>query len=233
MTDVLRPSFETGSSSPVVESSPTARVEANGPVSEWPEGVPRRMSFEEYLAWDHEGVRAEWVDGEVVIVASVRLDHQFIMGFLYRLVIGFVERESLGVVLLPSTRMRLPEKPSGREPDLLFVAASHADRLKETYVDGPADLVVEIVSPDSEIRDRADKFLEYEAAGITEYWLLDPLRHEAFFYVLGDDARYHPRAVATDGVYHSHVLDRFRLRPDWLWRTPLPTPEAALAELND
>jgi Uma2 family endonuclease len=142
MTDVLRPSSERGSSTPGVKPPPTSRADAHGVAAEWPEGIPRCLTFEEYLAWDYEGIRAEWVNGDVVIVASVRLDHQFIMGFLYRLVIGFVERGNLGQVLLPSTRMRLPEKPSGREPDLLFVAASHADRLKETYVDGPADLVV-------------------------------------------------------------------------------------------
>jgi Uma2 family endonuclease len=190
------------------------------------------MTFEEYLAWDQEGIRAEWVCGEVILVASVRLDHQFIMGFLYRLLIAFVERENLGVVLLPPTRMRLPEKPSGREPDLMFIASAHAERLQETYVDGPADLVVEIVSPDSEVRDRADKFLEYETAGIPEYWLLDPRRQEASFYVLGADAQYHRRPVSSDGLYQSHVLAGFRLRVDWLWRTPLPTPEAAIAELH-
>jgi Uma2 family endonuclease len=99
-------------------------------------------------------------------------------------------------------------------------------------VDGPADLVIEIMSPEGEERDRATKFVEYEAAGVPEYWLIDLLRHEAYFNVLGEDGRYHLRLPAPDGTYVSPVLEGFRLRPDWLWREPLPSPEDALAELS-
>lgn len=55
-----------------------------------------------------------------------------------------------------------------------FVASEHLDRLKETYLDGPADLVVGIVSPDSVGRDRGEKFYEYAQGGVPEYWLIDP-----------------------------------------------------------
>ncbi|MGE3913974.1 MAG: Uma2 family endonuclease, partial [Chloroflexota bacterium] len=85
--------------------------------------------------------------------------------------------------------------------------------------------------PESDQRDRSEKFQEYEAAGVPEYWLIDPLRHEALFYVLGEDALYHLRLPSPEGVYTSIMLEGFRLRPDWLWRRPLPSPEAALAEL--
>lgn len=46
--------------------------------------------------------------------------------------------------------------------------------MKETYLDGPADLVVGIVSPDSVGRDRGEKFYEYAQGGVPEYWLIDP-----------------------------------------------------------
>jgi Uma2 family endonuclease len=217
MTDVLQP--------------PSAPPAADAAASAWPEGVPRRMTFEEYLDWDFEDVRAEWVDGEVVLMSPVRLDHQFIMQFLYELIIAHVRRYGLGKVLLPPTRMRLSTRPSGREPDLLFVSTKNASRLKVAVVDGPADLVVEIMSPESEERDRATKFVEYEAAGIPEYWLIDPLRHEVLFNLLGEDGHYHPGVVSQEGVYRSRMLEGFRFRPDWLWRDPLPAPEAARAEL--
>jgi Uma2 family endonuclease len=114
---------------------------------------------------------------------------------------------------------------------LLFVAAVHADRIRETYLDGPADLVVEIVSPESMIRDRREKFLEYQAAKIPEYWLLDQPRREALFYVLDADGRYQLSPVGEDGIYTSTMLPGFRLRVEWLWRSPLPTLSEALADL--
>jgi Uma2 family endonuclease len=118
--------------------------------------------------------------------------------------------------------MRLETRPSGREPDLVFIATEHLDRLKDTYLDGPADLAVEVVSPDSDVRDRSEKFREYEGAGIPEYWLLDPIRREALFYRLGDDGRYHLVPIGEDGLFRSVVLPGFTLRIAWLWQRPLP-----------
>jgi len=233
MTDVLQPSSATGSSIPSTEQPEPMPTAANGAASARPPGIPTRMTWEEYLAWDFEDCQAEWVDGEVVMMPPVRVDHQFILGFLYEVIARYVRRHRLGRVLFAPALMRLSSRPSGREPDLLCLAAAHVDRLKETYVDGPADLAVEIVSPDSEARDRATKLVEYEAGGVTDYWLIDPLRKETYFYVLGEDGRYHLAPVSADGVYESHVLEGFRLRVDWLWQVPLPDPDDAIAELAD
>ena len=113
--------------------------------------------------------------------------HQLIVGFLEKVLETFVEQHNLGVVLSAPFQMRLEH---GREPDLLFVANEHLDRLQETCLDGPADLVVEIVSPESAGRDRGEKFYEYARGGVPEYWLIDPLRQWAEFYHLGEDRRY-------------------------------------------
>ena len=175
-------------------------------------------TFEEFLAWCDGDTRAEWVDGEVVLMSPARLDHQDVLRFIARLVSAFVDAHGLGYVYFAPVLMRLPTRPSGREPDLVFVASRHAGRLRDTYIDGPADLVVEIVSPDSEERDRVDKLGEYEAAGIPEYWLIDLPRREAAFYRLD-----------PDGSYRSRVLPGFRLRVAWLSQQPLPRVADVLA----
>ncbi|MCY4410409.1 MAG: Uma2 family endonuclease, partial [Caldilineaceae bacterium] len=59
------------------------------------------------------------------------------------------------------------------EPDLVFMAAEHADRLGEQFWEG-ADLVMEVVSPDDPQRDNVTKRREYAQAGIPEYWIVDP-----------------------------------------------------------
>jgi Uma2 family endonuclease len=215
MTDVLQPS-----------SAPDWAPEL-------PADFQPHMTWDQYLAWDHECIRAEWVDGEVVIAAPMRVSELFLAQFLYELFMRHVERNVTGYVLIATFLMRLPERPSARTPDLMFLSAEHKERLTDFFIDGPADLVVEVIAPDSDGRDRSTKFVEYEAGGVPEYWLLDPLRREAYFYVLGEDGRYHLAPIAPDGVYHSHVLNGFRLQVDWLWRIPLPEPDEALAELPD
>jgi len=190
------------------------------------------MSFDEFLAWDSEDAFAEWVDGEVIIISPASADHQRLRDFLLVLISHFLEFSPIGELFSSPYLMRLRFRPSGREPDLFFVAHEHADRAMATYLDGPADLAVEIVSPDSERRDRVDKYREYETAGIAEYWLLDPIRHEATFFQLGSDQHYHSVPLEDDGFYHSAVLRGFGLRVDWLWQQPRPRVSDILREIT-
>ena len=129
--------------------------------------------------------------------------------------------------------MRIVPGRSSREPDLLFVARDHRDRIADKRVEGPADLVVELISDDSVTRDRVDKSREYEAAGIPEYWLLDPRprQQRADFYQLTGAGTYRPVSPDADGRYHSVVVPGFWLRPDWLWQDPLPAVWTCLAEI--
>ncbi len=128
--------------------------------------------------------------------------------------------------------MRLSARPSGREPDLLFVKTENLERLKVKYLDGPADLVVEVISPESRARDRGDKFYEYEQAGVPEYWILDQARRKAEFYVLGADGTYESATVGADGIYHSTAMTGLRLRVAWLWQDPAPDIMLVLREWN-
>ena len=142
----------------------------------------------------------------------------------------FVEIHNLGEVVQAGYAMKLEAQRRGREPDLVFVSKENAKILKQKYLDGAADIAVEIVSPESVERDRQTKFAEYETAGIKEYWLIDPERRQAEFYRLNADGFYQ-RTLVPDGIFRSEVLPTFHLRVEWLWQEPLPTL-AALKELN-
>ena len=98
---------------------------------------------------------------------------------------------------------------------------------------GPADLVVEVVSDESVARDRTDKFYEYQAAGIQEYWILDPLPGcmQADFCVLEDQGRYRPVPVDSNGRYASTVLAGFWLQMDWMLSPEPPAVLQALAQI--
>jgi len=121
---------------------------------------PPKMTYEEFLAWADEDTCAEWVDGEVIMLTPAPRKHQDVAVFLIALLRHFVETHSLGAILSAPFQMKTGPDLPGREPDILFVAREHLDRLKDTYLDGPADLVVEIVSSDSRARDRGEKFYE-------------------------------------------------------------------------
>ena len=188
-----------------------------------PKQAPLRMTWEEFLAWGDEDTRAEWVDGEVIILSPTSRKHQKQGHFLLRLICEFLDDNPIGEVFNDVFLMRLPERPSGRMPDILYVSNEHLDRLTETYVNGPADLAIEIVSPDSEHRDRTEKLAEYERAGVSEYWWVDEKRQAARFFQLGGDGQYQEVFPDEHGVYRSAAITGLWLRLEWLWRTPKPT----------
>ena len=187
-----------------------------------------KLSYEEFLAWADEDTLAEWVDGEISMASPASKVHQDIAGLLHSVLRAFIEQHNLGLVLSAPFQMKLEH---GREPDLLFIAAEHLGRLKQTYLDGPADLVVEIVAPESAARDRGDKYYEYEAGGVPEYWLIDPQRQRAEFYCLQDDL-YRLVQPDAEGVYRSAVVPGLWLRVAWLWQEPLPPVLDVLRELG-
>lgn len=192
-----------------------------------------KMTWDEFLDWCDEDTWAEWVNGEVQMVTPAGDEHQDLADFLTTILRQYVRQKKLGWIRSAPFLMRLSNVPSGREPDILFVREEHRDRVKRTYLDGPADLVIEIVSPESIARDRGDKFVEYEQAGVVEYWLLDPTRERAECYRL--DARGMYRLIDPDanGIYRSQVVDGFWLRVEWLWQDPLPMEEDVLREIRE
>ena len=178
------------------------------------------MAYEEFLDWHPASGLAEWVNGEAILMPPPSLQHQDLIAFLSDRLRWFVRSRDLGKVFFAPVQMRL--RTSGREPDILFVAKEHHNRFRELYLDGPADLVVEVISPEGRSRDRIEKFREYQQAGVREYWLVDPARQEAEFYALDEDGVYQPLLVGSDGVFRSDVLKGFWLKVGWLWQDPFP-----------
>lgn len=179
-----------------------------------------KLTYEQFLQQLDEDTLAEWVDGEVVYLSPAGLEHQDIAGFLTAVLRAYVQKYQLGRVVSAPFQMRLLRSERGREPDLLFVSNENLHRLHETYLEGGADLVVEVTSPESLLRDRGEKRAEYELEGIREYWIINPDERRVDFLVLGEDGRYERRREDADGVYHSEVLKGFRLPVRWLWERP-------------
>ncbi|MBI4584831.1 MAG: Uma2 family endonuclease [Planctomycetes bacterium] len=190
---------------------------------------PLKMTYEEFLNWADEDTLAEWVDGGVIMTSPASKRHQKTGSFVGQMVDQYVRHKKLGEVLFPPFQMKLLR--TGRDPDLIFVANENLSRLKENYLDGPADLALEIVSKESAGRDRGDKFYEYEEAGIPEYWLIDPMVKRAEFYRLSPESRYFLAPVDSQGIYRSAKLAGFWLKLDWLWQDPPPAVEDVLLEV--
>jgi len=183
--------------------------------------VTEKLTFEEFIQ-KYMDVHAELVNGDVQMMTPASDKHQDLVRWFTSIFSLFVEGRGLGVVRAAPLTMRIPGKDShGREPDVMFISQARLGILQPTCLAEPADLVIEIISPESVGRDRGEKFVEYEAAGVPEYWLIDPDREQAEFYRLADDGHYRLQPT-PNGRFESQVMPGFWLQVDWLWQKTLP-----------
>ncbi len=133
----------------------------------------RRWTYDELLvALPETNVPIELWEGEFVISPSPSFFHQQLIDRFHDALKAWVRPRDLGQTCVAPMDMILTQHDVA-QPDVLFIAK---DRLAiiQDRVRGPADLVVEVISPGSRQKDRIEKRDLYEQHGIKEYWIIDP-----------------------------------------------------------
>lgn len=179
------------------------------------------VTFEEYLK-RFEGMHCELVNGNVIKMSPATLQHQNIFGYLFVLLGAYFDFRKNGRVITQPFTQRLPNVQPKREPDLMIVLEENYYRIQETFLDGPADVCIEIVSEESASRDYMTKLEEYQEGGVGEYWLFDPLRSVTLFYRLNANSVYEPQSLDAEGNYRSPLLPGLVIHVPTLWKVPLP-----------
>jgi Uma2 family endonuclease len=156
------------------------------------------LSEEEYL-WltDRTSRLLEYTDGYVEVLPMPTSKHQGIVLLFIRLLLPFLDARG-GILRFAPMRLRL-RAGKFREPDLMLLLDTADPRNQDRYWLG-ADLVLEVVSPDNPARDLVEKRQDYAAAGIPEYWIVNPLNRTITVLVL-QDAEY-----AEHGVFVNRAL---------------------------
>lgn len=170
----------------------------------------------------------EYLDGRLVMSpASDR--HEDLFRFLLTLLSTYLDARRGGVVRGSRYPMRLDERWSP-EPDLLVVRDERRHLLTSKYLDGPADLVIEIASeadPRFEIR---EKLPRYRQAGVPEIWLIHPLQNTLLASRIDATGSYAEARLAS-GRIESAVVPGFWLEVGWLWQERLPSTYACLQQI--
>lgn len=192
--------------SPVARSQPQGDVIASG------------ISYDLFLQ-QYDGEHVEWVEGRVIRMASVTARHDNLSLFFTTLLELYLSISGGGFIFRDPMILRLPT--SGRAPDVQVLLPARQSQIRDREILAPVDLIIEIVSPTSIRRDYFEKFGEYEAAGIPEYWIIDPDREQAVFYILDEHGFYTAR-LPIGGVYYSAMLPQLALPLDLLWQPELP-----------
>lgn len=182
------------------------------------------VSFDEYME-KYAADFCEWIDGVVIKMSPVTDTHDIITRLLSNLLEAYLELRPIAVLREDPFVLKLSDTIS-REPDLQVVLNEHAERIQKTKILGKADIVIEVVLLESTDRDYGRKFTEYEAAGVPEYWIIDPLRQETRFFRLTNEGFYASQPLNENDEYETPMLPGLRLPTDWLWQTTPPGPIA-------
>jgi Uma2 family endonuclease len=184
---------------------------------------PRKTTYEDYTTLPDDAGLVEWVNEEIIFHMPPKPIHQVMIRYLTALLTNFTEFLRVGKMFPSPIEVRCKPDGNSREPDLLFLSNEKLHLVGESRIEGPPDLIIEIISDESVSRDYDDKFIEYQECGVSEYWIIDPRprRKRALFYQLGDDGAYFPVSPGG-GIYHSRAVPGFWFKVAWLWEQPDP-----------
>jgi Uma2 family endonuclease len=132
-------------------------------------------TYADFLEWD-ESDRCELVDGEIFMLAAPSTEHQRVLGRIHIILGNFLSGKPCEVFPAPFAVRLNPLADNSDdtvlEPDIVVVCDS--SKLDKRGCNGAPDLVVEIISQSTARYDKVEKFRRYQAAGVREYWIVDP-----------------------------------------------------------
>jgi Uma2 family endonuclease len=188
-------------------------------VSRVPDSIPPgriKLTYEDYVELPDDGRRYEILDGELEVSPAPAPLHQRVLRNLSFALHAHTQARGLGnvyfapvdVILAPTTVV---------QPDAIFVASGRDAIVTARGVEGPPDLVVEILSPWSVRRDRVTKAAVYARAGVRHYWLVDPEARIIEIYEAGGEAYQLVATHGAAGVVRTGLFPELELDLSLVW----------------
>lgn len=160
-----------------------------------------------------EGEPCELLRGRFVMSPSPIPCHQMISALLSELLLK-ASRQGGGMSLVAPMDVVLSDDTIP-QPDLLYIAKDRREIIKQR-VEGPPDLVIEILSPGTERRDRLAKLDLYARYGVSEYWIVDP-EAQLIEFLLNEQGRYVVLTQADD-QFQSPRLSEISIQLADFWK---------------
>lgn len=156
-----------------------------------------------------DGQRAELIDGELYMMAAPDRIHQRLVMMLSNSIFNYIQSHNGDCEVYPSpfaVFLNADDK-TYLEPDISVICDKN--KLTEKGCSGAPDWIIEIVSPSSRQMDYNKKLFQYRTAGVREYWIADPAKHQILAYNFESDAfeQYSFSDKAKTGIYEDFEID--------------------------
>jgi Uma2 family endonuclease len=186
------------------------------------------LSEDDFYRLADEDSDWEFLDGRIIMHSPASSRHEDLFRFLLTLFSGYLDERKGAVVRGSRYPMRLDSSWSP-EPDLMIVRDKRRHLMTQHRLEGPADMVIEIVSESDPRLDYREKLPRYCEAGIEEIWIVDPFKNELRVETKAR-AGYASR-TSSSGRLESTVVSGFWINVEWLWGADLPSSMGCLREI--
>ena len=162
-----------------------------------------RYSYQDYLKWD-DNERWELIDGVAYnMTPAPSFRHQRIVGNFYQKIATILEGKSCVPGIAP-TDILLSEY-NVVQPDVFVVC--DPEKITDQIIKGAPEIVIEVLSPGTSLKDRREKKQLYERFSVMEYLIVDPIGQHVERFLLQDDGTFDKGAIfAPDEKITFHVL---------------------------
>lgn len=171
----------------------------------------KEWTVDDYLLLGETNTPCQLINGELIMSPSPSPLHQIVLGNLYILIESYSKKVE-GLALFSPLDLYV-DRRNIFQPDLIFLSKKQKAFITSRGVEGPPELVVEVISPSNSYTDRYEKKNAYQKFGIVEYWIIDPANQTLEVYYSADWTK--PMLyLAGEGKVTSSVLKElsFNLR---------------------
>ena len=180
--------------------------------------VRRAVRYRAEDIWDtpEDGNRYEVIDGDLYMTPPPTIAHQRPSGRLHLYVGGYLLVHPIGEMFSAPVGLTL-DGANGLQPDLVYVSNERRHIIGERGIVGAPDLIIEVLSPSTQARDRGIKWRRYAASGVPRYWIVAPRTRTLEEHVLFEGG-YELRATYGDGdTFRPDLFPGLNIPIDALW----------------
>lgn len=172
------------------------------------------LTADELFNFPDDGKRREIIEGVLYVAAAPSRLHQEVLSRLFLLVGNLVAATKSGRAYFSPVDVRFSAHDLV-QPDLIYIRRERLHLYRGHIMDGPPDLVMEVISPSNRGYDLTEKARLYEKYAVPEYWVFDPENHKITHLALIDGV--HVSRAAKDGLHHSTVIEGLTIDPTALF----------------
>lgn len=172
---------------------------------------PKRYTYEEFLEISKDR-RAEFIDGEIHLLASPSIEHQRIIGSLYRALSNYFDGKKCEVILSPYDINFLEgEIKHTVQPDISIICDKSKFTSSGYY--GVPELIIEVLSPSDSSWDYVKKMDLYSRFRVGEYWIVSPKNSNIQVFLLNEELGVYkePLTYSKGDIIKSKVFDELSI----------------------